>query len=169
MLHLSAGVDEARSLTVEFTAAFRGVHVSIDNRWSNTEGEHYNGEARITQADFEALVDRLETDCGRSFQPPDMSEQELGVGYSLPLDSGMVMGGAHDFVAGISPSVLADAVLEFVHDVQTRSSFQVLAEDEFTWRSERPAPRRPLGLWLLAGNLASVAALAGLASFLLLT
>jgi hypothetical protein len=169
MLHLSGGADEPRALTVEFVSAFRGVHVTIENRWSTDTDDHYSAQARMGQAAFDALIDQLEADTSRAYEAPDMSEQQLGVGYTLPLDSGAVIGGAHDFVTGASPAVLADTVLDFVHGIEAESSFRAVQDDEFSWRSDQPANGGGVSWWFLAGNVASVAALASVISFLLLT
>lgn len=142
-VHLSGGHAPARSLVLEFRASRRGVNVIIDNQWGTSDHDHYAAQARISEEAFDGLVDRLLQVSESDHEPPTMSDFGLGVGFVLPLEEGSVIGAASDFVEGVSPATLADAVLELVDEIEDEPSFDVVLPEDLAWYDESEArPRR---------------------------
>jgi len=168
-VHLSGGFDDPQELTIEFNTDDRGVDVRIENRWNDSDSGHYTAKAHISDERFDSLVSSLIDASEADHEPPSQTAFNLGVGYILPLDDGALVGGAHEFVEGVHPETLAEAVLGFVGDVENEPSFEQLLSQEFAWYEDEPQPAAGSGFqrWFASVRSAASVAAASMLSFLI--
>jgi len=164
-VHLSGGPDDPQSLVIEFNTDDRGVDVRIDNRWG--DDENYTAKALISDDHFDTLVSRLLDVSETEHEPPAMTAFNLGVGYVLPLEDGALVGGAHEFVEGVPPQTLADAVLGFVDELEDEPTFEHVLQHDFSWYDEEPEAPAAFQHWFASVRSAASVAAASMLSFVI--